>query len=467
MHLRQQRWGLEDDSGDETWVGAVFAQVVEKKNWDRVILMPLVNLLIEPKAVLASLELHRREAFDVCFAEERVPGAGWTVFQSDLLKGLMRSHEELMWVRGGLSWALRKPLYPFKTGYFHCPRIRPSLKVDLRLNSQRAQYTYAQVDTDNFASEKFSYADWLDNSGWETHYTNFSPLLVQVEPTNRCDAKCFNCGHATMQRPVDFLDKSIFARTVEQFTSHREVRWNFSGMGEPLLHPDLSCMVNSCRGFAAGLQTSLQVMPAADFPFAALSHVRISLDALEADSFARLRPGCSWQNVESFLSLAREQKKAAPEAFPEIGVAFLRHGLNEDRQQAFLSYWKQVVKPVFRENFFRWPFQSAPEPVQWYQILGESIYASARGRSARVDFTPVKRRPCRHALLSTTILADSSITICPYDVEGRFSMGNLKLSSILDIWQTQEYQDFRQQHLRMQFADALPCGSCQDWYHPS
>lgn len=464
-HLRQQRWNLEDDTGDETWIGAVFANVIEEQSWDTVVLMPLVNLLIEPQSVFLSLELHRREAFDVCFVEERIAGAGWTIFQADLLKGLLCSHEELMWARGGLSWALRKPLYPFKIGYYHCPRIRPALRVDLRLNSKRAQSVYSLADNCRFDSEGFSYADWLNDSGWEKHYADFSPLIVNVEPTNRCDGKCFNCGHSRMQRPEDNLDLKIFAETVAQFASHREVHWAYSGMGEPFLHNDLAGLIRTTRDFSASLVTSLQVLPPDDFPFADLATLRISIDALEADSFARFRPGCSWQNVETFLSRARDKKKAAPEKFPELGVTFLRHELNENQQQSFLNYWKQVAKPVYRENFFRWPFNLSPEAVQWYQILGESNSASVNGRSAKVDFTPIKRRPCRHALLSTTVLADCSVTICPHDFEGKFKLGNLKENSLTSIWLSSAYQNFRSQHLEMKFSSDLPCGQCQDWYH--
>lgn len=465
VYLRQQRWNLEDDTGDETWFGAVFAHVIEEQSWDTVVLIPLINLLVEPQSVFLSLELHRREAFDVCFVEERIAGAGWTIFQADLLKGLLCSHEELMWARGGLSWALRKPLYPFKIGYFHCPRIRPALRVDLRLNSQRAQYVYSQANNSRFDSESFSYADWLADSGWEKHYADFAPLFVNVEPTNRCGGGCFNCAHSRMQRTADNLDPKIFAETVAQFASHHEVHWTYSGMGEPFLHNGLAGLIRTTREFSTSLVTSLQVLPPDDFPFADLATLRISIDALEAESFARFRPGCSWQNIENFLNSARDKKKMSPETFPELGVTFLRHELNENQQQAFLNYWKQVTKPVYRENFFRWPFTLPPEAVQWYQILGESSTASVAGRSARVDFTPVKRRPCRHALLSTTILADCSVTICPHDFEGKYKLGNLKEESMTSIWLSSAYQNFRRQHLQMEFAADLPCSKCQDWYH--
>jgi radical SAM protein with 4Fe4S-binding SPASM domain len=465
LYLRQQRWALEDDSGNETWVGSAFAQAMND-NWDTAILVPLCNLLVEPEAVFASLALYRRESFDVCFVEERVPGAGWTVFSADLLRGLQKSHEDIMWARGGLSWALRKPLYPFKTGYFHCPRVRASIRADLRLNSKRSAAMYAQLAFDRFAETDFSYAAWLADSGWEELYTDFAPAVLIVEPTTECAGKCFNCGRNNLGREKAELDAGLFASMVDEFSAHREVRFVFTGMGEPLLHPDFSEMLHSTRNFVTSLHSSLQVMPPPDFPFTALDHLRISVDALEADGFSLSRDGCCWQNIEGFIAMLREYRKNDAERFPEIGVSFLLTRLTENQQQAFINYWKKVVRPVFRENFFRWPFDLPVEAIQWFQILGENSMISAGGRTARIDFAPVKRRVCQHALTTSTVLADGRVTICSGDTDGKYTMGNIRESGIMEIWNSDLYKEFRRQHLRQLPCRDKPCKDCRDWYHP-
>lgn len=466
LSLRQQRWNLEDDSGNDTWVGAAFAQVIAETSWKTAILMPLTNLLIEPSAVFESLALHRREGFDLCAAEERICGAAWYIFEADLLNGLMKSHAEIMWARGSLAWAVRKPLYPFKVGAFHCPRIRPAINADLRLNSLRAVHTISAVSNADFVAADFSYEDWLVKSGWEKYYSDFSPLIINIEPSSLCKAGCFGCVHPQMQRQQTNMSMQFFTALLGAFTAGDDCRWLFSGMGEPMLNPVLSDMVAATACFSSMLVTSLQKVPTEDFPFHALDQIRISTDALSEENFVKTRPGCNWKNIESFLSYARARKLSEPDRFPELGITLLRHALNESQMQPFIHYWKQVVKPVFRENFFRWPFNLPPEQVQWYQILGEAVYAGARDRTSKVDFKPVRRRPCRNALLSTTILSNGSVTICPYDFEGHFVFADANTASLKEIWQSDKAREFRQQHLSMEFTDKLPCRACPDWYHP-
>ncbi len=467
LSLQQQRWGLEDDSGNDTLVGAAMALAQEQTGWKTQVVVPLTNLLVDAAEIYGSLELYRREAFDACFADERVPGAGWSIFSDDLLIGLMRSHEDLMWARGGLAWALRKPLYPFKIGSWHCPRVRARLAVDLRLNSERMQAVFAGTTCEDFAASSFSYEKWLAGSDWEARYCDFGPLVIKLEPSNECSGSCFNCPYNSMQCRRSLMPVQIFDRLLADFSAGDDVSWVLSGMGEPLRHSGLADVLQKLRGYHVSLHTSLQVLPEGpDFPWDAIDHLRISTDALARDDFDKVRPGCSWENIEKFLAFARERKKAAPDRFPEIGISMLRHHHTEQRQQAFLRYWKKVASPVFRENFFRWPFDLPPDPVQWFQILGEAEYGRPGSRTSNVDFTPVKRRPCRHALLSATVLSDGSVTICPYDYEGRYTFGNLADSSLKDIWNSLPVRDFRQQHLQMKFNDSLPCNGCRDWYHP-
>lgn len=466
VHLRQQRWFLEDDSGNETWLGAAFWQAIKGRGWDTAVLIPLSNILIDASDVLKSLALHRRESFDLCLVDDRVCGAGWTIFQAELLQGLMQSHPEIMWARGGLAWALRKPLYPFKVGYFNSPRVRPSLSVDLRLNSFRALQTMKKHFDLQACHDEFSYAQWIQKSGWEITYADSAPLVVNVEPVSGCEGGCFNCAANVDKRSPQFLDLKSFKSAVADLSELRDSRWVFSGAGEPLKHPDIAEMVKTVSKFNSMLITSLMIPPSEGFPMGALDQIRISIDSLEAEGFAVSRPGCNWQNIESFIAAAGSLKKASPDHFPEVGVTLLRHANSEARQQAFLNYWKQVVKPVFKDNFFKWPFDASVEPVQWYQILGESELASEKGRTARVDFTPVKRRVCRHAILSTTILADGRVTICPFDYSGQFSMGSLREKSLGEIWQSDCYRSFRAGHLDKNWSHDLPCAKCRDWYHP-
>ncbi len=465
--LSRYHWGMESDSGSESWIGSVFFDVIEKFGWDKLILIPVGNLLVEPTAVIDGLILHNREKFDASFSEERVAGANWAVLEGDLLRALQKNHEDIMSVHGGLYWALRKPLYPFKIGAFHCPRVRPVLDVDLSLKSARAVSVFNNSDCADFDSSEFSYQEWLSNSGWEKAFVNFSPAKLSIEPTNICGANCHGCPNPSLKRPRGMMLPQTFSNIFEPLKGFEDIKIEFSGIGEPLLNANLPQMVKLSEKWRSMLITSLHHLPSEDFPFECLNNLRVSVDALEQETFAMVRNGCSWNNVQETLSSLFKRKVKNPENEPEIGVSFLKHPLNDRHAQPFLNYWKRVVTPVFQQNFFKWPFDSDPEKVQWFQILGFNEKLGADFQKPELSYTPVKRRSCRYALLSMTVLWNGDVVSCPFDTEGQLKFGNVNEKNVLEIWNSSEMKKFRGQHLIQDYSQNEFCANCKDWYHPS
>ncbi|MFZ2956828.1 MAG: radical SAM/SPASM domain-containing protein [Candidatus Ozemobacteraceae bacterium] len=466
---KPDRWGIPDGKGIETWVGSAFAKAVEKYRWDGIVLVPLEHLLVDRAGVAESLQLHIREGFDVTFSEDRVPGAGWAILDANLLKGMQASHPDLMAARGGLLWALQKPLYPFKIGAFHAPRDRSPLAADLRLNRERVAHVFAEAGGQDFAEPGFQYGRWIRGRDWQRVYTDYAPETVRLEPTNTCRGGCAGCPQAAMKRPPSFLDGHVFDRVAQDFVPVSDCRWILSGMGEPLLHAGLPAFLERLRGRPVRLETSLSEEMGRDFPWSALTQVRLSVDALERTGYEILRPNCSWEHIERFISEAAARKAKRPDDEPDVGVSLVKHVGTDAFALPFLRYWKQVCTPIFRKHFFTWPISSEPDKVQWFQILGASDYFGTIPRPGAVRYTPLNRRTCLHGTLGFHVLSDGRVTMCPFDIEGRWAFGSMAGeggAEALDIWHGSAARAFREMHLTGQFEDSWPCGACQDWYHP-
>ena len=180
-----EHWGIPDDSGIDFLVGSALAMVAERKRWETVIVIPLRHLLVDTAEIVASLRIHCREGYDATFSADRVPGAGWLIFQNELLQGMEKSHADLMNARGGLIWALRKPLYPFKIGHHHAPRDRCDFPVDLRLDRKRVFEVFRQTAGPDFPHPEFSYARWIRGMEWRELYADAGPESIRVEPSSR------------------------------------------------------------------------------------------------------------------------------------------------------------------------------------------------------------------------------------------------------------------------------------------
>ncbi len=462
----QERWQLESDIGVDTWAGTPIAATVAKRRWDRLVLVPLEHLLVDRRGIVESLRLHAREGFDATFSEDRISGAGWAVLEATLVAGLQTSHPDIMATRGGLAWALREPLYPFRIGEYHAPRHKPRLPVDLRLTCERVARTLAARGGDTFAAPGFEYPGWISTSGWEETYLDSGPLTAWVEPSSICAGSCLHCPQPRLRRPHELMPLKTF-EIISNKVKHLEgLKWVFSGMGEPLANPALGAMTELVKGRHVTLHTSLNAGQSDAFPWEHLDQVRISVDALDAEHFRVVRPGCSWDAVERFLASESARKAEAPDRRPEIGVSFLKHRENEATAGPFIAYWKQVCMPVFRKNFFVWPTDTPPQKVQWFQILGAADFLGDVEYAGTVRYAPLNRRPCLHALLGIHILQDGTIARCPYDIEGVHGWGNLEtMESFEEAWNGDEWRRFRREHLDLNVPEGSPCRRCQDWYH--
>lgn len=460
----EERWQLFLDRGGDSWLGSVYARLVEKHGLDHVVLISLANLLIDRRSVIEGLELHIREQFDVTWSADRAPGANWAILSGDVLRGLQKSHADLMAVRGGLAWMLRKPLYPFRIGEHHSPRSPIPLKVDLSLLSRGDQLFVPGSLV--FSGPEFSYHDWLQDTTWVKTFTDAGPVRVVFEPTNECAGNCVGCPQPLQTRARGFCATDLPEAIAVALQPVNDWHWVFSGMGEPLRHPEIRRLVAAGETRHSTLITGLQAPPPEDMPWKTLDLVRISVDAIEQTGFSTVRPGCDWSLVERFVREAAARKTADREHEPEIGISFLRHAKNAAWAMDFLRYWKRVCHPAFQSEFFLWPLSTPPENVQWFQILGASDFLGTQPKLFDVSYVPTKRRMCRHALTGFHVLWDGRVTICPFDFDGRFILGDLRQANAMDIWNSERAQAFRQTHIAGEFSEDIPCGACRDWYHP-
>jgi len=299
-----------------------------------------------------------------------------------------------------------------------------------------------------------------------------------------------------LKRPRVDLDLALFQKLYEGLKGMEDCSFIFSGMGEPLLNPALGRMAKIAEKSHLMLVTSVPEKFPPDIDWKDFDLIRISVDSIESLSFGALRPGCSWERVKKFIAEASIRKEKDPEGEPEIGVTFLKHRLNSDFALDFLRYWKRICEPPFRSNFFKWPLEQKPEEVQWFQILGLSDFLGQIPFAADIRYTPLKRRVCLHAVTGFHLLGDGRVVICPYDIEGKWVLGNLLQQTPLEIWNSDKARKFRKWHLASillpnesesgaqvesarksaapsnietiteeEFETFFPCKNCQDWYH--
>lgn len=84
-----------------------------------------------------------------------------------------------------------------------------------------------------------------------------SPILVEVAPTGFCNAGCPWCSFKN-KKSKDFIDTEIMLKALRDMCKIGVKAINWTGGGEPTLHPDFSKFVDTAKklGFKQGLFTN-------------------------------------------------------------------------------------------------------------------------------------------------------------------------------------------------------------------
>lgn len=298
-------------------------------------------------------------------------------------------------------------------------------------------------------------------NGWPTH--------LMLEPTNRCDLHCDLCPvNSTMTRAKGDMDLQTFRRVIDENgeTLLFLLLWNW---GEPLLNPSLFDMIAYAGSKGIKVIVSSNGMSLED-PLIAEKVVAsgpdtiiIALDGLDQATYSRYRRGGILKRVQDGIRNVSNAKTAAGTRKPLIDIRFLMMVHNEqqipylkDRATSLgadilsLKTLNDGLKEVYTMPRNSPPCGSSlqPENLRYRRIQvgnGKRIPAAGKNR-------------CRNLWNNPVVLWDGSVTMCSYDYDGRYRLGNIHSQSFRDIWFGRQYRD-----LRKQFRDDWrQIGLCQN-----
>ena len=155
-------------------------------------------------------------------------------------------------------------------------------------------------------------------------YVSTAPRGVQIEVTTHCNLHCGYCNHRRLSSSAKrHTSLPEIRRILDSIDFAHIAAVDLTGLGEPLLHPQLADIIAEIRGRAAWQPISLvtngtvatveRCRPLLD---AGLTSISISLDSLDASRFSASRAGASLETVErNVVALARLRQSNASHRF--------------------------------------------------------------------------------------------------------------------------------------------------------
>lgn len=330
---------------------------------------------------------------------------------------------------------------------------------------------------------------------------------VYIEPTSKCNLACKTCIRNTWDEPMGEMDIKVFDNLVEQLKDFEHVQSvMFGGFGEPTYHKDILYMIGRIKylGLKAEMVTNGTLL---DEKFIRelienrLDTLWVSFDGVHADSFEDVRKGASFNQIVSSLKYLQRIHEGSSHKI-DVGIAFVvtKDNIDDLRKIPHLA-WIIGAKKISVSNVL--PYDKGMKEQMLYEdiiSIDPLVYASIEPviNIPRIPINNItqetlcslfklsnnisllkhklsistqncgfikdrctfirwdgKVAPCMGLLHSyTTYIHDFERCIDPY------ILGDISVTSLEDIWNSEEYTSFREKVDSFDFSPCHSCGGC-------
>lgn len=282
------------------------------------------------------------------------------------------------------------------------------------------------------------------------------PRFLEVETINSCNANCPMCTINGWKNKGSRMTDELFAKIASEIIAHASSikRVSLYRDGEPLLDPKLMDRIKmlkqgNVRDIAISTNVSLLTeKKAKELLKAGIDLVILSIDSLDKKIYEGIRVGLNFEavmaNALNFIDLRDKQR---PEV--KIWIRMIRQESNRDEWPSFHDFWSKKMSKndrVYFHNIFNWGNQ-----LDKFKPIAPSYEPNL---------------PCVALWSLMVIRAQGEVQLCNVDYANSHPIGNVKDSSIEEIWQSKGLDEKRALHMKGQKACIDICNNCNVWDEP-
>lgn len=262
------------------------------------------------------------------------------------------------------------------------------------------------------------------------------PISASIEPANYCNLSCPHCP--TGRKLIDKTDKRLTLSDFKQYIDlllPELMYLNLYFQGEPLLNKDLPEMIRyaSDKGVFTCVSTNgtaLTEEVVKNIKESGVGRFIICLDGATADSYSKYRIGGDFNKVINGISLS--VKYGLP---LEVQCLLLSTTENEIDELKSLCKSLGVKRLVFKKAQFYEDFLVPKNP---------KFLRYKRDASGNLIPKAELKNKCWRLFSTIVIDVDGNVPACCFDKSAKYSFGNLKNTSLKDVWLGTKANKFRQ-----------------------
>ncbi|MEQ8702536.1 MAG: SPASM domain-containing protein [Phaeodactylibacter sp.] len=277
------------------------------------------------------------------------------------------------------------------------------------------------------------------------------PVTISVEPTTACNLRCPECpsGLRSFTRPTGNLRKDFFRQIIKEL-GEELIYLIFYFQGEPYINPDFLNMVEHAdrQGIYTITSTNghfLNKENARKTVASGLDRLIVSVDGTTQEVYENYRKA---GNLETVLQGARNviaAKREMGSSTPHVIFQFLVVRPNEHQIPEIYRLAKEIgVDEVRLKTAQVYDYEQGNPLIPLNERY--SRYAQQEDGTYRVKNQLLNH--CWKLWHACVITWDGLVVPCCFDKDAQHQLGDLKQTSFAELWQGEDYQQFRAQLLR-------------------
>jgi radical SAM protein with 4Fe4S-binding SPASM domain len=288
-----------------------------------------------------------------------------------------------------------------------------------------------------------------------------TPFVVQIFPVYACNFTCEYCFHSVPKQQRGFVSDwpvmkiDLYEKCIDDLSrfDDRLKVLRFVGMGEPLLHPDISRMIGYAvrKGVAERVELltngSLLTPKMSDALIAAgLDRMVISLQGLSAESYRKIsRVKIDFDQFVANLAYFYARKTGT-----HVYVKIVDYALDAvDTREKFYAIFGDICDSIAVETAV--PIMPG--------VDYEKVLKTAQGHTTQFGLPVAEIEVCPQAFFTMQINPDGKIVPC-YQITYPGIMGDAHHRSLENIWNGDEYRRFRLAMLDGRSRANQVCAQC-------
>ena len=297
----------------------------------------------------------------------------------------------------------------------------------------------------------------------QTRHTGL-PISLSIEPTTACNLRCPECpsGLRSFSRNTGKMSIELLDKILREVKAHCTYI-NFYFQGEPYLHPQFLHMVKLCydHGIYSATSTNAHFLnseKAKATVESGLDRLIISIDGADQNTYESYRKEGDLSKVIKGTKNVLYWKKKLKSSTPHIIFQFLVVKPNEHQINEVKLIGDELgVDEVKLKTAQIYDFEDGNDLIP--TIDKYSRYQMEQNGKWSIK-NPLDNH-CWRMWSGAVITWDGKVVPCCFDKDAQHSMGDLHSHSFTEIWNNDQYKDFRASILRSR-SEVEMCKNCSE-----